>query len=312
MKYPHCPKCVNEAVWVDLYTTTFQALLRITFGFLSGSVALGTQGIYSFADATMKVINLVSVRISKRTPTRNFPYGFGKIEFISSLIIGASLMVGAVLFLYDKIGAGFHNEAPPSAIAFIGIIISALISEFSYRYLGCVGRENNSSTIIAAAWDNRTDAISSVVVFIGVLLSLSGWEEADFVAALLVALLVFRIGGSIALDALRGLLDLSLPHHEIAAISRLCRRQPGVVEVIYCRGRSLGATHQINIHLAIDERLSASELNQLLASLQDKIHDQQAHIAFLQISTTAVNSDAADYSEEASELVNAFRAAVDK
>ncbi|MBF0470664.1 MAG: hypothetical protein HQL48_04740 [Gammaproteobacteria bacterium] len=122
------------------------------------------------------------------------------------------------------------------------------------------------------------------------------------------ALLVFRIGGTIALDAIKGILDLSLPLEQMEEISRICRRQPGVVEVEYCRGRSLGATRQLNIQLAVDERLGAEAVNTLVAELDLKVRQYLSNIAFLQISTTPTQAIEDD---EASALVKAFMEAND-
>ncbi len=79
-----------------------------------------------------------------------------------------------------------------------------------FRYLSCVGNENNNSAIKSAALDNRMDAYSSVAVLVGVFLAQLGWLDADRWAAIGVSMLVIRIGGQIAYDGFSSLMDASI------------------------------------------------------------------------------------------------------
>ncbi|MBF0123774.1 MAG: cation diffusion facilitator family transporter [Magnetococcales bacterium] len=200
MKFRRCPTCVHAAVWSDFFFTLAQALFQTAIAFVSGSMALHAQGIYSFADFTTKGINLVSVKMAARFP---------QLPFISAALIGLCLIGGASLFLIHNFQVASSEPSHiPNLLAFFGSLLSALASELMFRYLACVGQENSYPAITAAAWDNRMDALSSLAVFVGVLAAYLGWPAADHWVAVAVALLVVWVGGKIVVDALQHLLDV--------------------------------------------------------------------------------------------------------
>ena len=267
--------------------TLFSAVIRSGFAFLSGSMALHAQGIYSFADFLTKVINLVSIRIADLPPSQRFPFGYGKIQFFSSLIIGLSLTLGAIIFLYENIlSLSDPIQETPSAIALIGAALSVVSSEIMFRYLICVGNENNNSAIKAAALDNRMDAYSSIGVLIGVSLALLGWLDADRLAAIGVSILVMRTGAQIAYDGFSSLMDAAIPAEIIGKIERMVRKTPQILEVEYIRGRNIGDTFEITMRLAVDETISLVESHNILSELKKRIKNNFDHISNVHIEFT--------------------------
>ncbi len=306
MKYEHCAQCVDQAVWRDMVFTLAQALLRNLFGYLSGSVAMHAQGIYSLADFLTKVLNLASIKLANRPPNRRFPFGYGKIQFVSSILIGVSLSVGAISFFFHNIQTlsnGIETQAP-SMIALLGTALSGIASELMYRYLRCVAHENHSSAIKAAAMDNRTDAYSSVAVFTGILFSMVGFPQADALAALGVSVLVLRIGMEIAYEAIRALLDVTMPVAQLEAIERMANRTPEVLEVLHIRGRNIGDRYELYLQLAMDRTYTLEEAFHVVNELKGAIRNRFKQIAHIHVET-------APRTREKSWLVEAFKEAVD-
>ena len=260
-----------QAGWTDLWATIAQAVFRGLLGWTSGSMGLVVQGLYSIGDALAKGITLVSVHIAKRPPSKTFPFGFGKILFVSSLTIGVGLLLGGVSLGLTSFRDMASIHAAPSLLTVLGVVLSASASEFMYRYLACVARENNNTAIQSAAWDNRVDVFSSVSVFLGIVLSNMGMTVADHVAAFLVSLLVIRIGGLIAWDALKGLLDVTVAPDALTEIARTSRMVLGVKDIQLIRGRSLGEYWEIYLHVSLDENLTIHAGQDIVAELKRRI-----------------------------------------
>ncbi len=271
MKFEYCQKCVVPAGWADLWGTLAQAVFRSLLGWMSGSMGLVVQGLYSTGDALTKGVTLVSVQIAGRPPSKTFPFGFGKILFISSLMIGVGLLFGGVSLGLTSFTDLAGLQSVPSLLTVLGVILSASASECMHRYLGCVAKENNNAAIQSAAWDNRLDAVSSVVVLIGIVLSNMGVTAADHMAAFVVSLMVMRIGGLIAWNAVKGLLDVTVSREVLADIARMARMTQGVQDIKLIRGRSLGEYWEIYLHVALDETLSIHEGHDIVEILKKRI-----------------------------------------
>ncbi|MBF0582619.1 MAG: cation transporter [Magnetococcales bacterium] len=271
MKFEQCQQCVVQGGWADLWGTLAQAVFRGLLGWMSGSMALVVQGLYSIGDALTKGVTLISVQIANRPPSKMFPFGFGKILFISSLTIGVGLLFGGASLALTSFTDLAGVQSVPSLFTVLGVFLSAAASELMHRYLGCIAKENNNMAMKSAAWDNRLDAISSVVVFVGIVLSNVGVNAADHIAAFVVALMVMRIGGLIAWDAFKGLLDVTVPQEGLADIARTTRMTQGVQDVRLIRGRSLGECWEIYLHVALDETLSIHAGHEIVESLKKRI-----------------------------------------
>ncbi|CAK0772769.1 putative Cation efflux protein [Gammaproteobacteria bacterium] len=260
-----------QAGWTDLFCTLTQAIFRTILGWVSGSLGLVVQGLYSFGDALAKVVTLVSVQIANRPPSKKFPFGYGKILFVSSLIIGVGLLIGGVsLGLTIFTGVEGVQSVHPMVTIF-GIMLSASASEFMYHFMSCVAKENNNSAIKSASLDNRVDAISSVMVLIGNLLSNAGIPTAEKIVAFVIVLMVVRIGVMIAWDAINGLLDVSVSQETLSDMARAVRITQGVHDVKLIRGRSLGEYWEIYLHIALDENITIREGDDIVIHLKKRI-----------------------------------------
>ncbi len=238
---------------------------------MSGSKGLVAQGLYSIGDALAKAVTLVSMKIAKRPPSKTFPFGAGKVLFISSLGIGVGLMIGGVYLGLTSFTDTPGLESAPSLFTVLGIVLSAASSELMHRYLGCVAQQNNNMAIKALSWDNRIDAFSSLFVLIGVIFSELGVPAADHIAAFVVSLMVMRIGAMIAWDATKSLLDVSIPRDALTEIARTSRMSAGVQDIKLVRGRSLGEYWEIYLHVAIDETLLVGEAQDIIENLKKRL-----------------------------------------
>jgi cation diffusion facilitator family transporter len=284
-----CRQCRDTAALTDLLTALALAVFKNGLGILTNSMALQAHALHSLADFLTKGINLVSIRLSTQPPSPRFPYGYGKAQFLSANLIGVSLVLGSLVFLWHNLQ---HLSAgavtPPLPAAMIGAVVSAVTAEVMHRYLSCVGRRNNSPAILAAAADNRGDALSSLAVLAGVALSLAGWRIADHLAAILVSLLVLRVGARVAWTSIHGLMDASLPVEVLAQAREIAAGESGVIGVDEIRGRRLGETWALDLRLQIPASLSASELHHLSTTLRQRLNDRLPHAAEVHIAFVPV------------------------
>ena len=280
-----CDQCVESAGWIDLAATFAQAIFRSLLGLMSGSMGLAAQGLYSTGDAITKGLTLVSIRISKVPPSKTFPFGAGKILFVSSMAIGVSLVFVGIYLASTSFSEPNTVEKTSSIFAILGVLVSASFSEILSRYLLCIANKNNNIALKSASRDNHIDAITSIVVLLGVILSDAGVPAADHIAALIVSIMVINIGRIIAWDAIKGLLDVTVPRDVLDEIARKSRRTKGVQDIKLVRGRSLGEFWEIYLHVALDESITISEGDEILSILKSNIMENFSQVQHVWVIT---------------------------
>ncbi|MBI5185498.1 MAG: magnetosome biogenesis CDF transporter MamB [Nitrospinae bacterium] len=279
MKYEYCEDCRHEVVWLATGINAWLVLFKGSLAFLSGSAALVADAAHSAADIIANIITMTSLKISSRPKDKCHPYGHGKVQYFASSLIGLLLIIGGLEILVNalkSIMAG--NIEPPKAIALLGAIVSISVNELIYRYQSCVGKELNSPSIMANAWDNRSDAFSSVGVLIGLIGALIGYPVCDALAAICVALVVLKIGLELNWEAIKGLMDSSPDLDELKKIYQAALRIPEVRDVTNLRARSGGENMIVDLECAIDAGLTVSEGDKIKEIIREKVAEEMENL----------------------------------
>ncbi|MBF0448130.1 MAG: magnetosome biogenesis CDF transporter MamB [Magnetococcales bacterium] len=287
MKFDHCRACKTEVTWYSIFVNVFLVIFKGLLGALSGSAALVADSFHSSADVIASSVTMISLKISSKPADENHSYGHGKIQFISSAIVGLILLTGSIFIMIGAIKnivAG-HYEAPDK-IALLGAAVSILCNEFMFRYQSCVGKENNSPAILANAWDNRSDAYSSMAVFVGIAFATFGFPIADALAALGVSLMVIRIGLELINDSIDGLMDASPEMEDLQGIYRAARKVAGILGISYMRARTIGEELHVEINIEVDETLKVYEGDLIVEVLTQKISQELEHVGTVQVFLT--------------------------
>ncbi|MBF0463110.1 MAG: cation transporter [Magnetococcales bacterium] len=280
-----CQACRMQAVWWDLLIALGDAVFMTLMGWITGSMALHAQGLQSLGDFFNKGVTLISVKTAAKPPSRRFPYGFGKIQFLSAAFVGSSLFLGSLAFIYGNlrhINQGLFSA--PSYVALLGPLLSMAASFIMYRYLTCVSEQNNNLALTAAALDNRQDLFATGALLLGVLFSILGWPVADHAAAILVSLFTVQIGFSIASRAVHGLLDGTIPDRVLRQIRAVTLQVPGVLGVTRLRGRMLGESWEVDLQILVDGLLPTGDTHQTAQSVRQAILQQVKYTESVHIS----------------------------
>jgi len=292
MKFEECKACRDEVVWWAFFVNVCQTTYKGLLGFMTGSAALIADAMHSGADVAASLVTIFSLKISSRPADEKYPYGYGNIQYISSSIVGLILIFGALYLIYESAMKVFMGDiGTPNPVALLGAGISALTNEIMFRYQNCVGTENKSPAIIANAWDNRSDAISSLAVLVGILLAVVGFPIMDAIAAIAVGILVIRIGIELNMEALYGLMDTTIELDDLKSVYHIALETPGVQGISMLRGRNVGEDVQIEMEVYIDKDLKVFEGELIADAISDKIKEEEAHVkdVFIGLSPIDIN-----------------------
>lgn len=192
--------------WLSIAGNTILFVLKYWAGIVSGSVALIADAWHTLSDSLSSGIVLFAAHYSKKPADKDHPYGHGRIELVAAIMIGVLLAVIAFDFVLkgiDRLQGG--KEATFGVIAIVVTVLSILIKEAMAQYALYAGRKTGNSAVKADAWHHRTDALSSVIVLVGILVGKYFWWI-DGVLSIVVALLIFYAAWEILRDAVNQVL----------------------------------------------------------------------------------------------------------
>ena len=234
---------------------------KVIFGVIGQSHALIADGIHSLADLSTDLMVWIAAKYSTQPADEQHPYGHARIETMFTVGLGAILILTAGGIAWDAADRLLNPETlmHPSAIVLLVAFVSIIANEGLYQYTMVAARKHRSGLLKANAWHHRSDAISSVVVLLGVAGSLMGIAYLDAFASVVVAFMIAKIGWDQAWMSIRELIDTGLEPKQLKAIKQLINNIEGVNGVHMLRTRRMGGSSIVDVHIQVDEFLSVSE-----------------------------------------------------
>ncbi|MBB1485461.1 cation diffusion facilitator family transporter [Oceanospirillum sediminis] len=254
-------KAIQKVTLTGAVLDLFLGIAKIVVGWLSQSHALIADGIHSLSDLLTDALVLIVAHYGAQAPDKSHPYGHARFETLATLLLGSTLIAVAGAIAWDSLERLISSTpAPiPEWPALIVAILSIMGKEWIFHYTMRVARKVQSELLKANAWHSRSDALSSIVVLIGLLGSMAGWHWLDQIAAVIVGVMVGYIGWKLMTDSIRELIDTALPEQQLAEIRSELLRTEGVIDVHDIRSRTMGARILLDLHLQVSPRVSVSE-----------------------------------------------------
>ena len=261
---PHDSHRYKETVRVTLVGSVIDLALgiaKIAGGYFAQSQALIADGIHSLSDLVTDAAVLYAAKHSHREADEEHPYGHGRIETVATVALGVALIAVAVGISYDALIRLFNPEKlwVPGSLAIVIALISVFSKEWIYHYTMRVARKYKSKMLRANAWHSRTDAISSIIVVVGVAGSMAGLSYLDAIAAIIVGLMVAKIGIGLAWESLKELIDTSLEAERVETIRKAILDVDGVNSLHILRTRMMGGDALVDVHIQVAPEISVSE-----------------------------------------------------
>ena len=236
------------------------AVLKVIVGIIGNSGALIADGIHSFSDLLSDGVVWYAAKHSSEEADEEHPYGHERFETVATLglaIILAIIGTGIIFDAFDRLSE--PSELSYSALLLSVAALSILSKEALYWYTLKVAKACKSDMLKANAWHHRSDALSSIVVFIGILGSLNGYLYLDGIAAVIVGLMVIYIAWELGTSATKELVDTSIDAQQVEQLRNSIGRISGVNNVHSLRTRKIGQGISADVHVQVDPFLSVSE-----------------------------------------------------
>ena len=236
------------------------SVFKIGCGWFTQSHALVADGFHSLSDLLTDGLVYYASHHAGHEADEKHPYGHARFETLATVILGAMLVAVAGVIIWNALAGFFNEDELLYGWLVISIaVISVLSKEVMFQLTMKVARDTKSDLMKANAWHHRSDAISSLVVLLGVGLEMAGFQYFDSIAAIVVGLMVVKVGIDLALNASKELVDTALDEEVVEKIKQIILEASGTRELHFLRTRKMGDTALVDVHILVDPKISVSE-----------------------------------------------------
>ncbi|ANF22348.1 cation diffusion facilitator family transporter [Thermococcus piezophilus] len=265
---------VYKPIWVSIVGNVLLALIKIIVGLWYSSIAIISDGVHSLSDVVTSVIGYFGIKLASKPPDKDHPFGHSRFEPLVAFLIGEGLVIvayeiGREAFFRMLYGSIVEVNSIMLAIT----ILSILAKEAMARYSIHVGKKLNSQILIADAYHHRSDALSSVAVFIGLGTQKLGFEYGDALAGLVVAVFLVKVSFDIILENIGYLTGQAPPFELCEEIKRRALSVPNVLGVHDLRAHYVGSRLHVELHIEVPPELTLKEAHDISEDVKRRIEE---------------------------------------
>lgn len=261
--------------WISIVANILLMIFKLLVGIIYRSYALVSDAVHSASDVFSTFIVMLGVNISSKESDDKHPYGHERFECVAALILATILLITGIGIGYaglNKIIQGdYKNIIVPGLVALIAAIISIIVKEIMFRYTKFAAKKIDSGALMADAWHHRSDALSSVGSFIGILGARMGYPILDFIASIVICIFIIKAAISIYIDAVRKITDEACDEKTQTEIKEFIESQKGVEHISSLKTRKFGNRVYVDLEIVSDASHTFLEAHKIAERVHDEI-----------------------------------------
>lgn len=277
---------VTKVMSISFVTNVLLSGLKITVGLIGHSSAIIADGIHSFSDLLTDVVAIFGGMMSRKPADEKHPYGHGKIEYLTSIIIGSVVfIIGSALIL-----SAISKEPVISSPIVVYVSILTIVSKYILAtYISRRGKEYDNAILVASGKESMADVLSSIFVLASAIaMQMTNYAHfliySDTVATVVVGMFIIRIGYTILKDNVSVILEEQEINPEITdQISALILKHQSVTKVDSLVVLKYGPYYQLIVEVSMDGAMSLQETHHNLNLIERKLRKSNDRIKYITI-----------------------------
>ncbi|MCL2409216.1 MAG: cation diffusion facilitator family transporter [Oscillospiraceae bacterium] len=271
---------------------------KLIAGILGHSSAMISDAVHSLTDIISTVVVIVGVKLGNRSSDDDHPYGHERFESAAAIILSGILLVTGLLIGYNAVinawamisAVDYEVLAVPGGLALIAAIVSIGIKEAMYWYTRNAAKKIESGVLMADAWHQRADGLSSIGSLLGILGARMGFPAADPLAGVIICLFIVKVSLSVFRDAIRKMTDTSCDDETEAEIRAVVLAQDNVLGIDKIMTRMFGDRIYVDIEISVDSAASLVEAHNIAERVHDAIESQFDKVKHCMVHVNPVES----------------------
>lgn len=267
-------KVSKVSIAVNLALSAFKLLA----GIIAHSGAMVSDGIHSASDVLSTFVVIVGVKISGKKSDEHHQFGHERMECVASIILAVLLCLTGIGIgregLLTIISGEYADLAIPGLAALLMAVISIAVKEWMFWYTRGVAQEIHSGALMADAWHHRSDALSSIGAFAGILGARMGYPVLDSVASMVICVFIVKAAYEIFKDAIDKMVDRSCDEETTKAMERMILSVDGVERLDVIRTRLFGSKVFAEIEIGCDGNSSLIRAHEIAEDVHHTVEEQ--------------------------------------
>ena len=271
----------NEGIKVSLITIIINFILfifKIIAGLIGHSNAMISDAIHSLSDVLTTIVVIFGLVMSSKDADDKHPYGHERIECVFAIILSFFLFLTGSFIGYIGINSIINNHnnniLVPSILPLIAALVSIIVKELMYHYTKKVAKKLKSSSMEADAWHHRSDAMSSIGSFIGILGAKLGLVILDPICSVIICLIIIKSSIEIFVEAISQMLDTSCDIYTKKEIVDLIKNTKEVIDVTDMKTRLFGSRLYVEVEISIDGNKTLKDADNIAKEIHDNIESK--------------------------------------
>ena len=281
MESKQIKKIAIEVTVVTIIINLLLSAVKLVAGVVGRSNAMISDAVHSASDVFSSIIVIIGINASSKDSDKEHPYGHERMECVSAIILATILAFTGLGIGYNGVQliiSGQNSIEVPTILPLIVAVVSILVKEGMYWYTLKSAKKINSGALKADAWHHRSDALSSVGSFVGILGARIGFPILDPIASIVISLLIIKSAFDIFKDALDKMVDKSCDEETIKEMTKTILNQEGVLGVDLVKTRLFGAKIYIDVEIVADGTLSLTEAHDIAETVHNKLEEEYPDI----------------------------------
>lgn len=278
-------KIIVRTSVIGIVANIFLASFKAVVGLFANSIAIIMDAVNNLSDALSSVITIVGTKLSEKPANRSHPFGHGRIEYFSAIIISVIVLVAGISSLIESVKKIFNPTTPDYTTSTLAIIIMAIVVKLLLgRYVKKVGNEVNSDALVASGADALFDAVITLSTLVSAIIMLLWNVSIDGVLGTLISLVIIKSGVDMLKSPIDQLLGARMSPEFIKSVKDECMTFPDVHGVFDVVMHTYGPDTIIgSLHVNVLDTLSASEIQCLDRKIAERLHTKFGIIATIGI-----------------------------
>lgn len=262
---------------ISIIANVVLAAFKLVAGVFAHSGAMISDAIHSASDVFSTFVVMIGIKIASKEPDEEHPYGHERMECVVAIILATILCItglGIGKNALSNITGNSGEMAVPGVLALIAAIVSIIVKEAMFWYTRHYAKKIDSGALMADAWHHRSDALSSIGAFIGIIFARMGYVMMDSIACLVICVFIVKAAYDIFKDAIDKMVDKSCSLEVEAEIRTIVMSVDGVKGIDSLSTRLFGNKMYVDIEIRADGEKTLNETHEIAEAVHDSIEAQ--------------------------------------
>ncbi|MBR7054447.1 MAG: cation transporter [Prevotella sp.] len=266
--------------WIGIAANVLLAGFKATVGALANSVAIVMDAVNNLSDALSSVITIVGTKLSQRPADRKHPFGFGRIEYFSAIIIAVIVLSAGITSLIESVKKIFDPTEPSySTVTLIVIVVAIVVKLMLGRYVKRKGEQLKSDALIASGSDALFDAVITLATLVSAGVMLLWHVSLDGILGALISIVIIKAGVEMLASPINELLGTSIPAELTRQIKKEVAEFEGVHGVFDLILHNYGPDVKIgSLHINVNDTMSAYDIHGLTRKITARMYERHGII----------------------------------